>query len=639
MRSALIVLVLVASACAVQSGVDPDASSSTTVAPPPSTIAVDEQTRLDAVAVAAAIYDAVLARDGRSVASMTTDPPATIQDEIDAWASALGLSGGSFIVTSSRFTESTAEVSVRLTLDLIEVGTWSYETTVPLVGGTPWTALWSPAVLHPALEPGDLLRVDRAWPPRAPILASDGIELAGAAEIKIVGVVPSRIENLDQLTADLAGLAGIDPEVVVRELGRPAVQPDWFVPVGTVRLVVYSAVGEDLEGLPGVVIRDGSERLPFREDFAHHLLGTVGPITAEQLERVGFPYGPTDVIGRTGIEAAFEPQLAGRPRTAIVRVNKFGRIVEDLWVLEATAPEAVLTTIDIDTQAAVERALGDVIRPAAVVVVEASTGQIRAAASRPLTDEFDRALLGAYPPGSTFKVITATALLENGFTAATEVECPAAVTLGGRIIENAGGAELGPLSFRDAFAASCNTAFAASATDVLDGVTLQRVAARFGFGIDPEVGLTATGGSFPIPNDTAELAAASIGQGRVLVSPQHMATVAGAVAAGAWRPARLIAAAERPTGLDLERSAVSTLAELMRAVVTSGTGTNAEVPGVLVRGKTGSAEFGLEDDPATHAWFVGYWDDLAIAVVVERGGSGGAVAAPIARAVITELTG
>ena len=71
-------------------------------------------------------------------------------------------------------------------------------------------------------------------------------------------------------------------------------------------------------------------RLPFQEDFTTHLIGTVGPITAEQLEDLGFPYGPTDMVGQTGLEARYEDQLAGRPRTAIVRVNRFGRILENL---------------------------------------------------------------------------------------------------------------------------------------------------------------------------------------------------------------------------------------------------------------------------------------------------------------------
>jgi cell division protein FtsI/penicillin-binding protein 2 len=638
MRSILAALALLLSGCAPGTGVDPYATVDTTIAAAPSTIAVSEQTRLEAVEVAGQFYDAVLDRDGFAIAELGTDPPATVQADLDDWASAIGLIGGSFIVTKSQFTETTATITVRMSLDLIEVGPWSYETTVVLVGGSPWTSIWTTTALHPSLEPGDILRVDRAWLPRASILASDGRALAGVEPVKVVGVVPSRIENLEQLKAELARLGGIDPAVVDEELGRPAVQPDWFIPVGNLKLVVYASVGEEIEALPGVIVRDASERLPFRDRFASHLIGSVGPITADQLELLGFPYGPTDVVGQTGIEAEYESQLAGRPRTAIVRVNKFGRVVEDLFAIEALAPTDVLTTIDIDVQTAIEQAMRDTAFPTAIVIVESTTGQVRGIASGPAADGFDRAILGTYPPGSTFKVITATALLENGYSATTEVECPPGVILGGRSIQNAGDLDLGTISLTQAFAVSCNTAFAASTIDSLTPALLQDTTASFGFGTEPDLGVPSASSSFPTPGDIAELATAAIGQGRVLASPVHMASVAGAVAAGAWRPPTLIARPTRSEGIELERSAISSLRNMMRAVVTSGTGTNAAVPGVSVFGKTGSAEFGGGDDPDTHAWFIGYWDDLAIAVVVEGGGGGGRVAAPIAQRIIADLT-
>jgi len=632
-------LVVLVSACAVGTGIDPDAETAATVVATASTITVDAETGLEAVEVAGQFYDAVLARDGMAIASLGTDPPTTIQEELDEWASAIGLAGGSFVVTHSTFTETTAEITVRLTLDLIEVGPWSYETTVTLVGGSPWTTIWSAATLHPSLEPGDALRVDRSWMARASILAADGTPIAGTEEIKVVGVVPARIDDLEVLHEALARLAGIDPVVVTEELGRPGVQPNWFIPVGNIKLAVYAAVGEDLEALPGVVIRDGSGRLSFRDGFAGHLIGSVGPITADQLDRLGFPYGPTDMVGQTGIELEYESQLAGRPRTAIVQVNKFGRIVENLFVIDAGPPEDVHTTIDIDVQTAIEQALRDTVFPTAVVVIESETGQVRGVATRPLSRGFDRALLGTYPPGSTFKVVTATGLLENGFTTATEVECPPGVTLGGRSIRNASELDLGTISLSEAFSASCNTAFAAAAVDTLSATTLEDVAATYGFGTLPDLGVPSAAGSFPRPGDIAELAMASIGQGRVLASPVHMASVAGAVAAGVWRPPTVISEATRAEGTELERAAVSSLEDMMLSVVTSGTGTNAGVAGVDVRGKTGSAEFGSGDAPDSHAWFIGYWDDLAIAVIVEGGGSGGAIAAPIAQTIIAELAG
>jgi cell division protein FtsI/penicillin-binding protein 2 len=627
-------MALLVAGCALSEGVDPDLATTTTIAAPTPTIAVDEATRQAAIETATTFYDAVLRRDAATVASIGTDPPATLQDDLDAWAGSIGLEAGSFIVISSAFTETTAEVTVRLTLDLVEVGPWSYETSVSLVGGPDWSTIWAPSTLYPTLDPGDVLRVDRAWLPRASILAADGTPLAGAEAVKVVGVVPSRIEDLEALTLQLAQLAGIDPAVVIEELANPIVQPDWFVPVGTIKSVVYQTVGADLESIPGVLLRDGSARLPRQEDFASHLIGTVGPITAEQLETLGFPYGPTDTVGQTGLEARYEDQLAGRPRTAIVRVNRFGRIIEEVYVIDAEPPEDLPTTIDIEIQAAAEFALRDVTRPAAIVVIESATGQVRAAASRPI-DEFDRAVLGTYPPGSTFKVVTATALLESGFESGSEVECPAESRLGGLEIGNAGTTDLGTTTLTAAFAASCNTTFATLATTELSGATLTEAAEMFGFNRDPDLGIPAATSTFPVPVDTAELASAAIGQARIEASPLHMASVAAAAATGVWRPPTVIAGPTRPPGIELDRTAIDALQRLTRAVITEGTGTAAAVDGIAVHGKTGSAEF--SENAPTHAWFIGYWDDLAIAVLVERGGGGGAVAAPLARRVIGDL--
>jgi len=637
MRRAAPALLMLLAGCALGPGIDPEAVT-TTAAPAAtsSTIAVDPQTRADAVDVATRFYDAVLNRDGAAIAAMGTDPPPTLQEELDTWAGSIGVEDGSFIVLSSRFTETGAEITVRLTLDLIEVGPWSYETSVRLVGSPDWRTVWSQTALHPSLEPGDVLRVDRSWQPRAAIRAADGTPLAGAEAVKVVGVVPSRIADLDTLTLRLAQLAGIDPQAVRDELANPVVQPDWFVPVGTIKTVVFETVRQELEDLPGVLFRDGSARLPFQDDFAAHLIGTVGPITAEQLDALGFPYGPTDEIGQTGLEERYEEQLAGRPRTSIARVNRFGREIEELFVLDGADPEPVSTTIDLEVQAAVEFALRDVTRPAAVVVIESSTGQIRGIASRPLDDPFDRSILGTYPPGSTFKVVTAVGLLGAGLEPTSPVACPASVTVGGLQIRNAGDFELGEVSLAEAFAASCNTTFAEQASIALGTTELDDLASQFGFDREPDLGVAAAISSFPRPADAAEFASAAIGQGRVTASPVHMASVAAAAATGAWRPPTVLAQPTRAEGLALDTSAVDALQGMTRAVVTDGTGTAAAVDGVAVHGKTGSAEF-AEGSSATHAWFIGYWDDYSIAVLIERGGGGGTVAAPIARRVIGDL--
>jgi cell division protein FtsI/penicillin-binding protein 2 len=208
---------------------------------------------------------------------------------------------------------------------------------------------------------------------------------------------------------------------------------------------------------------------------------------------------------------------------------------------------------------------------------------------------------------------------------------------------------LGRISFASAFAHSCNTAFVQQAAKRLDGDELVDAAARFGFGLDPSPGIPAVTSRVPAPSDRADLAAESFGQGRVTASPLQMALVAATVANGRWRQPRLVTgdAVAEPGGSGdsggsgsggsepvkapdpLDPKVAGTLRTLMREVVTEGTAAPAGLP-AGVGGKTGTAEFGTGDPLPTHAWFIGFRGDLAFAVVVEDGGVGGRVAAPVA---------
>ncbi|HLL83572.1 MAG TPA: penicillin-binding transpeptidase domain-containing protein, partial [Longimicrobium sp.] len=151
----------------------------------------------------------------------------------------------------------------------------------------------------------------------------------------------------------------------------------------------------------------------------------------------------------------------------------------------------------------------------------------------------------------------------------------------------------------------------------------------FGFGVDYAVGLPSPGASFPEPQDDAERAAAAIGQGRVLATPLHMASVAAAAGTGVWRAPRLVVDAEPGPSERLARGTPEPLRTLMRAVMTDGSGrSGGAVPGLI--GKTGTAEFGREQPPRTHAWFIGLYGGIGFAVLVEDGGVGGRVAVPLA---------
>jgi cell division protein FtsI/penicillin-binding protein 2 len=300
-------------------------------------------------------------------------------------------------------------------------------------------------------------------------------------------------------------------------------------------------------------------------------------------------------------------------------------------------PQPVQITIDPAIQQAADAALAGQSGNAALVAVDTVTGQIRAVVSKP-DNGFPRALDGAYPPGSTFKIITSTALLNGGIAPTTPAPCPPTLTVDGRQFRNFEGESSSSLDLAHAFQISCNNAFIGLA-DKLPPDALTNAAALFGFNVDWKLPVPSSPGSFPTPKDDAERAASAIGQGRVLASPVQMATVAATVASGTWHAPTLTTqpVPEVHSARTLPPATALALRNFMASVV-QGEGTAAGAglpPGTF--GKTGTAEFGDANPPQTHAWFVGYRDNLAFAVIVEGGGVGGRVAAPIAARFLNAL--
>jgi cell division protein FtsI/penicillin-binding protein 2 len=362
----------------------------------------------------------------------------------------------------------------------------------------------------------------------------------------------------------------------------------------------------------------------------------VGPLDEGATSEPGTGSLPGDDVGTSGLQAAFEAQLAGRPSGSVSVVEADdGDVVEVVHVFEGEAPEAVQTTIDPEVQAAAEGALSRLSQPAALVAIDAPTGEVRAVASRP-TIGFNRALVGEYPPGSTFKVVTTAALLGAGTTPESPASCPATASIAGFRFSNAGGEALGDIPFETAFFRSCNTAFVQLA-DELDSADLVAAAETYGFNQAFDLPVPTAAGSFPEPSGPVEKAAAAIGQGRVTASPLQMATIAAAVASGTWHEPQLTVPEAAPPGRSLEPGVAETLRQLMFLVVEQGTATAAALPGEPVGGKTGTAEFGSARPPRTHAWFIGFRGDLAVAVLVEDAGFGGSVAAPVARTFFSEV--
>ncbi|WP_327087328.1 penicillin-binding transpeptidase domain-containing protein [Nonomuraea sp. NBC_01738] len=364
--------------------------------------------------------------------------------------------------------------------------------------------------------------------------------------------------------------------------------------------------------------------------------GSQTPVLAADGTRVDTPGAPGSVQQLVeGMKETF-PDRFGAGAGSRIALFKAGREVQTL--LAPATKKPLRTTIDLKVHRAAAAALDAAKKPASLVALRPSTGEILAVVNKP--GGFNRALLGKYPPGSTFKVVTASALVAGGKGPDETVECPAEQNIGGFPFHNAGFHDYGTLSFRDAFAHSCNTTFGALSVADLGASRLAKVAADFGFGAPITPGVPAVRAEFPAPKDDTDLASASIGQGRVLTSPLNMASVAAAIADGSWRAPRLVAADLLPGGSPrarpLEPQVVKALRSLMPAVVSEGTAQAVRFPAGTA-GKTGTAEYGSGRTPPAHSWFVGYRGDLAFAVIVEGAGAGAAVAAPISASFLSAL--
>ncbi|GII97436.1 penicillin-binding transpeptidase domain-containing protein [Sinosporangium siamense] len=356
------------------------------------------------------------------------------------------------------------------------------------------------------------------------------------------------------------------------------------------------------------------------------LTGFLDKATDKDVKRLGSAFKVGDAVGRGGLQETFQEQLAGTPATEI-RL-KTGDDAATLHKVEGKKGEPLKTTLDLRVQEAAAGAVRDLKKTASLVAVRPSTGEILAVVNN--QGGFNRALDGTYAPGSTFKAVTAAGLLAGGVSPGEQVTCPKFATVGGREFRNSEYGEYGSLSFSDSFAHSCNTTIAPLTVKRLSPEKMVETAEWFGFNQALNIGVPAAKASFPKPADDAERAAASFGQGRITASPLTMASAAAAMADGTWRPPTLVASIEQKLEpRELPANVAEDLRGMMKAVVTKGTAKTAGLPSGT-RGKTGTTQFTTpEGKTATHAWFIGFRDDVAFAVIVENGEGGGKVAAPV----------
>ncbi|WP_205601417.1 penicillin-binding transpeptidase domain-containing protein [Cellulomonas iranensis] len=534
---------------------------------------------------------------------------------------------------------------------------WTYAATAQLVrdeddDAQPWRVRWALPLLAPDLTDGERLTVRRTAAERGPVLGQGDAMIVEPRTVHRVGVDKTRVAEgeLDAAARGLAAALDIDADAYASRVASAG--PKAFVEAIVVRDTDPSYDVAALAALPGVnVVADEVPLAPTRT-FARAILGTVGDATAEIVESSDGAVVAGDTVGLSGLQRQYDAQLRGTPGVQVAAVAQESGAQRVLLQVDPVAGEPLRTSLDLDLQQRAESVLADVASASAIVAVRPSTGDVLAAASGPGSEGLSTATVGQYAPGSTFKVVSALAYLRGGLTPDSTVTCPPTVTVDGRTFQNFPGypaAATGDVPFRTAFANSCNTAFIGQ-RDLADQAGLLAAARSLGLEPAATLGFPAFLGTVPDEADGTAHAASVIGQGQVLASPLGMATVAASVGAGRTVVPRLVTPAEGttpspeattasadapelPDATPLTADEAAALRDMMRAVVTEGgAGLLADVPGEPVIAKTGTAQFGQDDDLRNHAWMIAVQGDLAVAVFVGEGDYGSTTAGPLMRA-------
>lgn len=547
----------------------------------------------------------------------------------------------------------------------------------------------------------ELARENRVRPevlraPRGAIYDRNGELLADSAPCFGIVFQPFPAESTERVreTASLdwlarvAALIGVDSAEVRRQVELANRTGQSAVLLREAPFAVRAAVEELRVELPGIEVQVEPLRNYPHGSLAAHLLGYAGEINRAELdtlEAAGYRSG--DLIGRTGVERRYEDHLRGRDGVEYVVVNARGRRVSTLSESGARLPEPgqdLTLTLDLKVQRALEEAMADVARGAAVAL-DPRDGGILALVSRPAYDpnEFshglsrarwrelsggganpllNRAIQGVYPPGSTFKIVTMSAALLHGLARPDTrlAPCGGGMYYGGRRFACWEHRGHGSLDLIGALQHSCDVYFYQLGLR-LGLADLGQTARAFGLGARTGVDLPQEARGL-IPNAayydrrwgagrwrSGLLLNLAIGQGELLLTPLQMALVA-AEAANQGRPLRphLVARVgrdrifrpERPVqpGFAADPAIWGPVREAMELAVSAGTGGAARVPGVRVAGKTGTAQNPHGEDHALFVCFAPVDSPVvAVAVVVENAGHGGSVAAPRAGALLRRM--
>jgi penicillin-binding protein 2 len=552
-----------------------------------------------------------------------------------------------------------------------------------------WKLVWDNGAFLPELAGGNTLALETTTQERGDIFDINGDPLVEETNAYSLGITPGEIEDGKEglLVFNLSELTGKTTQSIY-ELYEDA-GPTWYVPVGEVSADEIGDRLDSLITLGGIVLSEYESRYYYGGGIAPQALGYVLGISEDQqAEYIQKGYLGDESVGQAGLEKYAEEALAGKPAASLYVVNAEGQVVSRISQTDATPAQSITTTLDKNLQIETQKAISGF--NGAAIVMEVETGRILAMASSPSFDPnlFDpnninsaellnevlndknqsllnRATQGLYPLGSVFKIITMSAALESDlYTPDSSYYCSYYFEeLPGEKFEDwtldKGYEESGELTLVEGLMRSCNPWFYHLGLDLFRqmGATYLSDMAR-GFGLGSATGIDQVAediGSIPDPQTDGDAVQQGIGQGEMLVTPLQVVRFVAAIANGGtlYRP-QLIESMTSSTGvttytfspeeqgtLPISQTTLDAVREGMDLVVNSKRGTAHEALSGLnisMYGKTGTATNSTGDP---HAWFTGYTDtnredkpDIAVVVLVENGGEGSEVAAPVFRRII-----
>jgi penicillin-binding protein 2 len=527
---------------------------------------------------------------------------------------------------------------------------------------------------------GNRLRIIPQLAPRGVIRDRHGNVLASNRLSYSVALYPLKMKRaqVGEVVDRLAALLGVDAGEIRRRVeafGYASSHPIKLLSDIDQRAI--ARIAENQADLPGVSIEPDTVRFYPRGPLAAHVLGYTGEVTEADLARFperGMRRG--DVIGKAGVERVLDPHLRGQNGFQRVEVDSRGRLVQTMGEIPAVPGKDLRLTLDADLQAVAEKALDEKKLTGAVVAMHPQTGEILAMASRPTFDPnifsrkvrasdwqrlqrmnfpFVNRTVSAYPPGSIFKIPMALAALESGACSPGRLfNSTGSLRVGNRVFHDWKSSGFGTVNLVKSLQWSIDTVYYQLGVE-MGGRTMARYARETGLG--ERTGLHLGGESAGLvpdpewkqrvwrdkwwPGDSANM---SIGQGAVSVTPLQAAVMVSAIVNGGKVLVPRLVEDGKPGEVRKQSrwrpGSVAVVKQGMRAVVASGTGVVADVPGKNISGKTGSAESGK---PKTHAWFVCVGPEqapsIAVVVFAEAAGHGGDVAAPVARKVLDQYFG